>query len=140
MYVCMYVCIGKTVITLTENCPHTYCLKNTKIVLIFAICSAENVNKFDVCAGNLIFSFSFRFRRNNISLCFAGFSKAYSIKIIKKVDILKFFFLLLFLNSVTLFIYLIFMNFVFFYKNDFNYKPKKLSSLIICFNCLYIIF
>ena len=28
------------------------------------------------------------------------------------------------------------MNFVLFNENDFNNKPKKLSSLIICFNCL----
>ena len=35
--------------------------------------------------------------------------------------------LLLFMNSMMLFIYLIFMNFVLFNKNEFNYKPKKLS-------------
>ena len=43
------------------------------------------------------------------------------------------------MNFITSFIYFIFMNFVLFNKNYFNYKTKKLSLVIICFNCLYIV-
>ena len=51
-------------------------LKNIKIVLI----SANALQKIAITSN----SFFFRFRRSNICLCFAGFSKVCSIKIINE--------------------------------------------------------
>ena len=65
---------------------------------------------------------------------FRGIFESVYHKNYKKLDI--FYFVLL--NSMVLFNF--YELLFFFNKNYFNYKPKKLSSLIICFNCLYIIF
>ena len=75
-------------------------LKNIKIFMIFATCSAENWSKFD---------FKFKFSSDFVGvpsvLCFAGFSKVCSKKNYKKVDILIFSFVFIyeFYNIVYLF-------------------------------------